>query len=150
MHDSAWGRKSGKKVVDTAFQPTRTPNGSTEMAMEELGNLQGIDEKFEATVKRALTPFKENIIPESDTREETIMKFRTLLVAIYLFSNFLVCIIVMNDSFQQLWWLGDTYWHKIRFFRIWMWGNSGLLILQFVGCVYQRLLNLGRLCFSRR
>ncbi|KAK4183868.1 chitin synthase 1 [Podospora australis] len=157
IHDATWGRKSGKtggvNDIPVPMQPsgTATKHPSGEVTVEEIDRPQAdIDDLFEALVRRALQPYKEEEVKEVDTREDTFLRFRTSLVAVYIFSNFLLCIIVMNDSFQQLWWLGDSYWHKIWFFRIWMWGNSGLLMMQFVGCVYQRVAGLGWCLFARR
>ncbi|KAK4160265.1 chitin synthase 1 [Cladorrhinum sp. PSN259] len=161
IHDATWGQKTGKTGEDMEemipLQPTTTTTTTTtrkpdgEVTVEEIDRPQeDIDQAFEQLVRRALTPYKAEHTPEEDTREDTFLRFRTYLVAVYIFSNFLLCIIVMNDSFQQLWWLGDAYWHKIWFFRIWMWGNSGLLMMQFLGCVWQRVHGFWSCCFARR
>jgi len=64
------------------------------------------------------------------------MEFRTVILAVYVFSNFFVCLLVMNDSLKSLWFLGDSYWHKIWFFKSWMWMNSISYLVRFAGCVY--------------
>ena len=158
IHDATWGHKSGKPApvvppggVVFTEQPTKTTKIGSDVVVEEVEQTQeDIDAVFEAVVRRALTPPNYNPKPDPDTREDVFLRFRTFLVAVYIFSNFMLCIVVMNDSFKQLWWLGDSYWHKIWFFRIWMWGNSGILIMQFIGCLYQRVAGLGRCCIARR
>ncbi|KAK4221674.1 chitin synthase 1 [Podospora fimiseda] len=160
IHDATWGRKSDKEVNEEVIQSTilspprgsdtsKTPRGDVN-AQEMEHPQEDADKIFEEVVKRALQPHQPVEVKQVNTREEAFLKFRTTLVAVYIFSNFLLCIIVMNDSFQQLWWLGDAYWHKIWFFRIWMWGNSWLLMMQFAGCVWQRMDALRWWCFSRR
>jgi len=73
-------------------------------ATEELEKPQDdIDSQFEAMVKRALKPYvQEKSKAEGPTVEESFKVFRTRLVIIYLFSNFMLCIFVMNDSFDSL------------------------------------------------
>ncbi|KAK7916947.1 chitin synthase B [Apiospora marii] len=166
IQDASWGLKAGKKPVDIVLVPdtnNQSPNPVIENEAEsDTSNLQeDIDIIFEATVKRALQPYKAPSRGEDTTlnknengsdddgdvlvdREGAFLKVRTILIATYLFSNFFLCILVMNDSLKPLWWLGDSYWHKIWFFRLWMWGNSVLLGMQFVGCLYQRFVSVFR------
>ena len=144
IHD-VWGRKSGGKITRLP-EPTSTIRNLRE---DVEGPQRDVDSLFEAAVRRALEPYRAVKAPQQSNLVETSMKFRTYLVAIYLFSNFFVYIVVMNDQFKQLWWLGDPYWHKIWVFRIWMWGNSALLIMQLAGCVWQRVLGFVTLIFYR-
>jgi chitin synthase len=123
--------------------------GAEESVKDDDNIQEDIDAVFEETVKRALTPYRAPQEPPAIRLEDMSLKLRTTLIAVYLFSNFLVCIIVMNDLFQTLWWLGDSYWHKIWFFRLWMWGNSVLILMQFVGCVCQRALDIWRVRIYR-
>ncbi|KAK8023929.1 chitin synthase G [Apiospora rasikravindrae] len=155
IQDASWGEKAGKKTVTAVLVPgaNTSPAVVKQAADGEVYNRtqEEIDAIFEVTVKRALEPYK---VPSSqeapnggDTerdREDAFLKVRTILIAVYLFSNFFVCVLVMNDSLQSFWWLGDSYWHKIWFFRLWMWGNSVLLSLQFLGCLYQKFVSVWR------
>ncbi|KAI5458721.1 chitin synthase-domain-containing protein [Mariannaea sp. PMI_226] len=86
----------------------------------------------------------------TDDTEAKFMKFRNRLVGTYIFSNFLVCIFVLDQTFQGFYKLGDPYWHKVWFFRIWMWANSGLFLFKFVGMVWYRVHGLLRVPFHRR
>ncbi|OHW99241.1 chitin synthase 1 [Colletotrichum incanum] len=151
IHDSSWGVKSGKKDFGpiTPVPPVPAKKGNDVFVDDVEKPQEDIDTAFENVVKRALEPHKASREPVVDDREETFLKFRTALVASYLFSNFFVCIIIMNDSLKGLWWLGDSYWHKIWFFRLWMWGNSSLLLLQLFGCIYQAAAGFYRACFYR-
>jgi chitin synthase len=72
--------------------------------IEEIERLQeDVNTKFELVVKHALVLFQDEVPkPDVDMCKEAFMKLYTFLVAVYLFSNFLVYIIVLNDSFQGL------------------------------------------------
>lgn len=48
------------------------------------------------------------------------MEFRTMVVAVYIFSTLFLCLVVMNDSFKSHRFFGNSYWHKIWVFSIWM------------------------------
>lgn len=159
VHDVSWGEKSGKKgpvertptfrdgrrvVVTTKQQERerrndrdgRVSNGSG-APMEE-----DIDLKFEEVVKRALKPHKRSKVVEEDDPSAKFLRFRTRLVAAYIFSNFLVCIVVLDQTFQGFYVMGDPYWHKVWFFRIWMWGNSALLLMKFAGMLWYKCRSL--------
>jgi chitin synthase len=158
MHDGTWGQKTGKKVyIAVPIQGIAEPQDSRDqhdIDLEEQDidrEQRDVDNEFEQTVKRALAPW----VPEptgtlEETREETFMKFRVFMVAAYLFSNFFLCILVLNDSFKALSFMGNSYWHKVWFFKIWMWGNSGLLLLQFAGRCYVSLWTWSTCMFQRR
>ena len=151
IHDSSWGLKSGKKELIQPPPPPPNPNSNAEEIIDDIQQ-DDIDAIFAATVKRALMPHteeREAPVPDKEDRNGTFLRLRTTLIAVYLFSNFMVCIIVMNDSFQTLWWMGDSYWHKIWFFRLWIWGNSVLLVAQLGGCLVQRVVGGVRRLFYR-
>lgn len=150
IHDVSWGHKSGKKPAAAQIEVATKTNSETEAPIEQVDRIQGdIDIAFEQTVRRALSPYDREVA-EDDDPQEKFMRFRTTLVAVYIFSNFLVCLIVMNDSIRSFSFLGDPYWHKIWFFRIWMWGNSSILMMQFLGCLVQRFTAMVGCCFARR
>ncbi|KAI0426449.1 chitin synthase G [Xylaria sp. FL1042] len=152
FQDASWGHKSGKRLIrvtPVAIQAQNAGADTSEQTTPKSQEIIDIDAEFEQVVKRALAPFKAEMLPVEDNREEKFMDFRTKLVAVYIFSNFLLCLIIMNDSFKSLSWLGDSYWHKIWFFRVYLWANSGLLILQFVGCVYQKVVGILSYPFAR-
>lgn len=109
-HDVSWGEKPGKKLgaVDTLPSAIlRRVTGPREQPLV-ISNVVGksqknIDVEFEETVRRALQPFvKPKVVDKTMSVEESFKSFRTKLVAVYLFSNFLLCAFVMNDSFDNL------------------------------------------------
>ncbi|KAK9414791.1 putative Chitin synthase [Seiridium unicorne] len=124
VHDGSWGHKSGKKV----YVAIPINLGSKPDTAEPVDNSQeDIDAQSEATVKRALTPFELDKSSVEEDKEDAFMKFRTVLVAVYLFSNSCLCVTIMNELLS---FFGDSYMHKIWFFKIWMWNNSELPLLQ--------------------
>lgn len=151
FNDHSWGHKGPhpEPLVTVSAISKTTSNQQT--FVEELDLAQvDIDSQFEATVKRALEPYKAPVQSRKATIDDEAKIFRLRLVGVYMFSNFFLCIFVLNDSFKQLHWLGNSYWHKIWFFRIWLWTNAGCLYFRFAGSC----LDLGRqallFCVRRR
>ncbi|KAL9114526.1 MAG: hypothetical protein Q9227_001607 [Pyrenula ochraceoflavens] len=138
FNDRSWGHENPH--AEPAFQSSSTLKTGTnqQTIVEEVDRPQvGLDDAFEATVKRALWPQVLPPVQKFRTRNEAAKNFRTRLIGAYIFSNFFLCIFVLNDSFKQLHWLGDAYWRKIWFFRIWLWANAGCLYFRFAGsCGY--------------
>lgn len=141
IHDVSWGRKSGKKEPERV--PTwdvtvqRTDQGQSEAIVADRP-MQDIDKAFKAALKRAVEPHVPEKEPEQDDTAGRFMKFRTMLVAVYIFSNFLVCVVVLDQTFSRFQ-FGDPYWKKIWFFRVWMWANASLFILKGAGMVWYRM-----------
>lgn len=167
VHDVSWGDKSGKKPSLQRAGTFRDANTSgvkkepvTPQDLRQRGGRGTFpswsdrdselnpDAEFEQVVRRALAPHKPKAAEEDDPMTK-FMRFRTRLVAAYIFSNFLVCIIVLDQTFQRLHVLGDPYWHKVWFFGIWMWGNSALLLMKFAGMLWYRCRNLVMWIFAR-
>jgi hypothetical protein len=104
-HDVSWGSKRGKEVATNVLPSAKiTKADDSAKVVEEIDQAQGdIDSNFEAVCRRALTPYvPANLTRPKKTLEESFAMFRTRLVAVYIFSNFFLCILVMNDSFDQL------------------------------------------------
>jgi chitin synthase len=104
-HDVSWGSKRGKEGASEVLPSAKiTKADDSTKVVEEVDRAQvDIDTNFQAVCKRALAPY----VPANPTRhkktlEESFTMFRTRLVAVYIFSNFFLCILVMNDSFDQL------------------------------------------------
>lgn len=53
---------------------------------------------------------QEGVDPDIKTKFES---FRVKLVAVYILSNFLVCMLVLDSTFQGKYRSGDPYWRKI-------------------------------------
>jgi chitin synthase len=107
-HDVSWGAKQGSKSEAADSLPSISTQANcqrrNDLFTEELEKPQeDIDSQFEAMVKRALKPYvPEKSKAQGPTVEESFKVFRTRLVIVYLFSNFILCIFVMNDSFDSL------------------------------------------------
>jgi chitin synthase len=109
-HDVSWGEKPGKETEVVDMLPSAVlgrvtgPSQQPVLVSNEIERPQeDIDSQFEATVKRALTPYKKvKTVDKGMSDEDSFKAFRTKLVAVYIFSNFLLCIFVMNDSFDNL------------------------------------------------
>ncbi|KAG4293515.1 hypothetical protein FPRO06_00100 [Fusarium proliferatum] len=101
-------------IRSAATQRDETPEARNAEYQQALSRLAAGDETLSREKKR----------PQVLAVADAMMEFRTILLASYIFSNIFVCLIVLNDSLKILWWLGDSYWHKVWFFRIWLWANS--------------------------
>lgn len=159
-HDVSWGRKgrhqdteSGQRqegprpatierrftfsdqdphIRSVATQRDETPEARNKEYQEALARATAEDE----TVSREKKP------PRVLATADTMMEFRTILLASYIFSNIFVCLVVLNDSLKILWWLGDSYWHKVWFFRIWLWANSISFLIRFAGCLWYHVVRV--------
>ncbi|KAF5010162.1 hypothetical protein FDECE_3655 [Fusarium decemcellulare] len=141
-HDVSWGKKGRHEDTDSAqrsndagpaaierrftFDEQDPAIRSTETQRNESPEAR--DREYRAALGRAMAheePKGNNTQrPKIIARADAMMEFRTILLASYVFSNFFVCLVVLNDSLKMLWWLGDSYWHKVWFFRVWLWANS--------------------------
>lgn len=99
-HDISWGTK-GIEAASTLPAAAVTKTGK--VVLEEADKPQAdIDSAFEQTVKRALAPHVKRKNERTLTLHDSFKSFRTKLVAVYIFSNFFLCIVVMNGSFDKL------------------------------------------------
>jgi chitin synthase len=151
-HDISWGNKEGREEDAAVWsQPSVRTQDSRAVIEEQSRFHEDLDTRFESTVKRALKPYSAPSSSEAKESFDDKMKvFRTRLVGAYIFSNFVLCIFVLNDSFKQLHFLGDAYWHKIWFFRIWMWANAGCFLMRLAGCLCHRTTGLFGYLLAKR
>src|SRR5271163_1966418 len=102
-HDVSWGTKGADKAEALPSAQTKKDDKDKVMVVEEVDKPQAdIDSQFEATVKRALTPYKAPAEKEEKSLEDSYKNFRTRLVATWLFSNALLSIIITSDSLDKL------------------------------------------------
>ena len=115
-HDVSWGEKMGKpadredapitRIERTLPSAQVVSTANARLMVEDIDKSQmDIDTEFENVVKRALRLYvkekeERNVITGKDLLESN----RTKLVGIYVFSNFTLCILIMNDSFSALIW----------------------------------------------
>ncbi|KAF2106198.1 BcCHSIII, class III chitin synthase [Lophiotrema nucula] len=155
-HDVSWGSKTTHTALEAlpsvvTTNVRREGRRDTVEIVEELPSFRtDIDSHFEKVVKRALTPYKRPSRSSTMTIEDKFRQYRTMLIAVYAFTNFLLCLIVMNDSFDKLKFLGNSRTHKIWFFKIWMWATSVCFGMRFVGSTWTRGHTLLVLCFFRK
>jgi chitin synthase len=100
-HDVSWGTKGSDKAE--ALPSANIQKGEkNEAVVEEIEKEQeDIDSQFEATVRRALAPFKEEEEVEKADVEDSYKSFRTGLVISWLFSNILLVIVITSDNFDS-------------------------------------------------
>ncbi|KAF5686284.1 CHS-3 chitin synthase 3 [Fusarium circinatum] len=121
-----------QNIRSTATQRDETPEARNKEYQEALARATAEDETVSRESKR----------PQVLAVADAMMEFRTILLASYIFSNIFICLIVLNDSLKILWWLGDSYWHKVWFFRIWLWANSISFLIRFAGCLWYHVVRV--------
>ena len=101
-HDVSWGTKGSDKAdVLPSAQTTKTSDGKAAM-IEEVDKPQAdIDQQFEVTVRRALTPYVEPVIVEKKSLEDSYKSFRTRLITAWIFSNALLALLITSDNFDR-------------------------------------------------
>lgn len=100
-HDVSWGTKGSDKA-EALPSAQITKGDKDEAVVEEVDKPQeDIDSQFEATVRRALTPYVE--VPEVETKdlEDSYKSFRTMLVSFWLFSNCILAVVITSNSFDK-------------------------------------------------
>ena len=101
-HDVSWGTKgSDKAEALPSAQTTKSGDGKATIIEEPDKPQIDIDNQFEVTVKRALSPFKPAVEDEKKTLEDSYKSFRTRLVSAWIFSNALLIIAITSDSFNK-------------------------------------------------
>lgn len=101
-HDVSWGTKGSDKAdVLPSAQTKKDEKGKTAV-IEEVDKPQAdIDSQFEATVRRALAPYKPPPEKEDKTLEDSYKNFRTRLVATWIFSNALLAVAITSDNLSR-------------------------------------------------
>ena len=107
-HDVSWGTKGSDKADVLPSAQTKKDEKGAGAVVEELDKPQAdIDSQFEATVKRALTPFVEVKEPNTTSLDDSYRNFRTRLVTAWIFSNALLSIGITAESV-------DTFGFSVR------------------------------------
>lgn len=100
-HDVSWGTKGSDKADALPSAETKKVDGKTTVIEEPDKPQADIDQQFEATVKRALSAYKEPKAVETKTLEDSYKSFRTRLVSAWIFSNWLLAVAITQDSFNR-------------------------------------------------
>ncbi|MCJ1481411.1 Chitin synthase, class 2 [Schaereria dolodes] len=100
-HDVSWGTKGSDKADALPSAQTSKEGDGKAAVIEEPDKPQAdIDQAFEVTVKRALTPYFEPKVVETKTLDDSYKSFRTQLVTAWIFSNALLAVAISSDSFN--------------------------------------------------
>lgn len=98
-HDVSWGTKGSDKAdALPSVVTTKAPDGKATVIEEPDKPQADIDSQFEATVKRALEPYKEPKIIEKKTLEDSYKSFRTRLVTAWILSNTLLSVAITSED----------------------------------------------------
>ncbi|KAL1961422.1 hypothetical protein VTO42DRAFT_150 [Malbranchea cinnamomea] len=150
-HDVSWGTKGADKAdALPSAQTTKEADGKGAV-IEEIDKPQAdIDSQFEATVKRALTPWVEPKVVEKKTLEDSYKSFRTRLVSSWIFSNALLVLCITSESADKFGFTSEATTRTTHFFQALLWTTAGVSLFRFIGACWF----LGRTglmcCFARR
>lgn len=150
-HDVSWGTKGSDKADALPSVQTQKASDGKATVIEEIDLSQAdIDQQFESTVKRALTPY---VAPKEETKktlEDSYKSFRTRLVTFWIFSNAVLAVAITSDSVDDFGFSGKATARTENFFRALLWTTAVLSLIRFLGCLWF-LARSGLLCcFARR
>lgn len=167
-HDVSWGTKGSDKADALPSATVTKDEGSKDAVIEEIDKPQAdIDSQFEATVKRALTPFVAPVEHDEKSLEDSYKSFRTRLVTLWIFSNAFMAVCITSESVDKFGFSvsflaffiakpptnssqNTATSRTTRFFQALLWSNAAVALFRFIGCCWF----LGRTgikcCFARR
>ncbi|KAJ5288921.1 Chitin synthase G [Penicillium angulare] len=150
-HDVSWGTKGSDKADALPSATTTKDEGSKDAVIEEPDKPQAdIDSQFEATVKRALTPFVAPDDHEEKSLEDSYKSFRTRLVTFWIFSNAFLAVCITSEAVDKFGFTNTATSRTSRFFQALLWSNAVMALFRFTGACWF----LGRTgikcCFARR
>jgi chitin synthase len=150
-HDVSWGTKGSDKSEALPSAKTEKSDDGKHTVIEEVDLAQAdIDSQFEATVKRALSPY---VAPQEDTAKTTddaYKSFRTKLVSSWIFSNIIVVIVITSPTFDFIFPAASASDQRTaKFFQALLWVTAGLSIIRFMGCLFF-LFKTGALRITRK
>lgn len=150
-HDVSWGTKGSDKVDALPSAKTTKTDGKAAVIEEIDKPQEDIDDQFEATVKRALEPFKPQVEDEKKTLEDSYKSFRTKLLISWVFSNCALIVGITSDSVDSFGFgKNKASVRTAKFFEVLLYATAVLSLIRFIGCMWF----LGRsgimCCFSRR
>ncbi|RKF57110.1 Chitin synthase G [Golovinomyces cichoracearum] len=149
-HDVSWGTKGSDKADALPSATTKKEDGKGAVIEEIDRPQEDIDSQFEATVKRALKPFVQEVEIEKKTLDDSYKSFRTKLLISWIFSNALLAVLITSDSFDTFGFANEASVRTARFFTVLLYATAVLSFVRFIGCMWF----LGRsgimCCFIRR
>lgn len=100
-HDVSWGTKGSDKADALPSVKTSAGDGK-DATIEEIDKPQAdIDSAFEATVKRALSPYVPPEEHEEKSLDDSYKSFRTRLVTCWVFSNALLAVCITSKNVHE-------------------------------------------------
>lgn len=98
-HDVSWGTKGSDKADALPSAQTKKDEKGKGTVIEEVDKPQAdIDSQFEATVRRALAPYKPPAEKDEKSLEDSYKNFRTRLVATWIFSNAALAVAITSEN----------------------------------------------------
>ncbi|KAK7214481.1 hypothetical protein V2G26_002484 [Clonostachys chloroleuca] len=149
-HDVSWGTK-GSDTVEALPSAHVVTDGANGPAVEEIEKEQvDIDTEFQNTVKRALSPFKEEEEIEKIDVDDSYKSFRTGLVVTWILTNMALIVGVTSDEFASLGVAKASTGRTPMYFRTLLYATALLSIVRFIGFLWF----LGKAgimcCFAKR
>ncbi|ATZ49125.1 BcCHSIIIa [Botrytis cinerea B05.10] len=149
-HDVSWGTKGSDKAEALPSAKTTKVDGKAAVIEEIDRPQEDIDSQFEATVKRALSPFVPEVEDESKTLEDSYKSFRTKLLISWVFSNALLAVAITSDSVDGFGFGNTASIRTAKFFEILLYSTAFLALIRFLGCSYFLFKSGIMCCFMRR
>lgn len=101
-HDVSWGTKGSDKVDVLPSAQTKKDDKGKTAVIEEVDKPQAdIDAQFEATVRRALSPYNPPKETEEKNLEDSYRNFRTRLVSTWILTNALLAAGITSNGLSQ-------------------------------------------------
>ncbi|PQE19455.1 chitin synthase G protein [Rutstroemia sp. NJR-2017a WRK4] len=151
-HDVSWGTKGSDKAEALPSAHTTKVDGKAAVVEEIDRDQEDIDSQFEATVKRALSPFVPVVEDESKTLEDSYKSFRTKLLISWVFSNAILAVAISSDSTDVFFGNSTTTAssRRAKFFTILLYATAFLALIRFIGCCWFLGKSGIMCCFARR
>lgn len=136
-HDVSWGTKGSDKAdVLPSAKTEKASDGKTTVIEEPDLPQADIDSQFEATVKRALSPYIAPVESTEKTLDDSYKSFRTHLTTAWIFSNATLAVVITSDSFDKFGFSSGASARTAHFFQALLWATAFLSIIRFIGCLW--------------
>jgi chitin synthase len=171
-HDVSWGTKGADKADALPSAQTKKEADSKEAVIEEIDKPQAdIDSQFEATVKRALTPYVPPKEKSEKSLEDSYKSFRTKLVTFWLFSNAFLAVCITSEAVDKFGFTvclspptnivnvmrpltgndqSQATTRTSHFFQALLWATAVLSLIRFIGACWFLGKSGIMCCFARR
>ncbi|KAF3161482.1 Chitin synthase, class 2, variant 2 [Orbilia oligospora] len=136
-HDVSWGTKGSDKADVLPAAQSKASDGGKAQVIDEPDKPQAdIDSAFEATVKRALTPYKPVETEEKKSLDDSYKSFRTRLILFWMISNGILVLAVTDNAFDSFGISNGASDRTAFYFRLLLWSNAVIALFRFIGCCF--------------